>query len=313
MRVVSYYNVVPAVNKSQEKFDILTKFIQGVNTIGDEGILHRGYNLIDADVAVIQGWQHQTGKNGAHLKLRQQVIETQINRKKYVCAADANLFLYANKSNEPYHYLRYSFNGVFPDSGIYFDDTPNPLRWQQISQDTGIVLEDRKTQGTSILICLQRNGGWSMGRIDVTQWLLNTIEQIRKHSDRPIVVRPHPGDKKAEKTYLPQLVQQVKRFKNVSFSNQTTPLEIDLNISWAVVNHNSSAIVGPIIKGYPAFITDPAKSQCREVAHDNFAFLESPKQFDRQRWLERISQFHWKFSELEDGTAWRHMRNYVRQ
>ena len=31
MKVVSYYNVVPVVNKSQEKFDILTKFIKGVN------------------------------------------------------------------------------------------------------------------------------------------------------------------------------------------------------------------------------------------------------------------------------------------
>jgi len=26
---------------------------------------------------------------------------------------------------------------------------------------------------------------------------------------------------------------------------------------------------------------------------------------------ERISMFHWKFTELEDGTAWRHMRQYV--
>src|SRR6056297_1273218 len=142
MKVVSYYNVVPSINKSQEKFDILTKFIKGVNAVGDEGILHTSYSLVDADVGVIQGWQHQQGKSGTHLQLRQHVIDTQIQRNKYVCTADSNLFLYTNKSNKPHHYLRYSFNGVFPNTGIYFDDDPDPKRWQQISKDLDIQLSD---------------------------------------------------------------------------------------------------------------------------------------------------------------------------
>ena len=63
--------------------------------------------------------------------------------------------------------------------------------------------------------------------------------------------------------------------------------------------------------GYPAFITDPDKSQCVDVSHIGFSQIESPKKFDRQRWLERISMFHWKFTELEDGTAWKHMREFI--
>jgi hypothetical protein len=313
MRVVSYYNVVPAVNKSQEKFDILTKFVQGVKAVGDQGILHYGNNIIDSDVAIIQGWQHQAGKNGTHLQLRQKIIDTQIAQTRYVCAADSNLFLYANQSNKPHHYLRYSFNGVFPDTGIYFDNCPNPKRWQQISQDTGIVLDDVRTNGKNILICLQRNGGWSMGTVDVVRWTVDVITEIRKYSDRPIIIRPHPGDKKAQKTYIPVLKQHTKNFKSVSVSNQNISLEVDLQNAWCVVNHNSSAVVGAIIKGYPAFITDPQHSQCAEVANTDFSLIENPKHFNRQRWLERISMFHWKFSELEDGSAWSHMRDYVRQ
>ena len=45
MKVISYLNVVPAKNKSQEKIDILKKFILGVNAVGDTGILHQGYDL----------------------------------------------------------------------------------------------------------------------------------------------------------------------------------------------------------------------------------------------------------------------------
>lgn len=311
MKVVSYYNVVPAVNKSQEKFDILTKFIKGVNSVGDTGIIHKGYNLLDADVGVIQGWQHHLGKSGIHLQLRQAVIDR--TRNTHVCCADSNLFLYSNKTNHPYHYLRYSFDGVFPSTGTYFDDNPDPKRWQQISQDLGIRLEPTKQKGKNIVICLQRNGGWSMGKINVTEWTRQVISEIKKHSDRNIILRPHPGDKKAVQTYIPQLAQIYKNDKQIQISNSNTNLEHDLHKAWAVVNHNSSAIVGPIIQGYHAFITDPQKSQCADVSNVGFEHIESPKEFDRQSWLERISMFHWKFSELEDGTAWRHMRNYVRQ
>lgn len=307
MKIVSYYNVVPSKNQSQEKFDILTKFIQGVNATGDIGILHKGYDLIDADVGVIQGWQHGRGKDLPHLNLRQQVSSCTANR--HVCVADANLFLYANKSNEPHHYLRYSFDGVFPNTGQYFDNNPNPQRWQQISKDTGIVLEAPKTKGNHILICAQRHQGWSMGKTSLDTWLLTTCQAIRKHSDRPIIVRLHPKDN-ATNRRAPQIQQMLRQIKSVAVSRNNS-LDIDLQNCWAVVNHNSSSIVGPLIKGYSAYITDPEKSQCAEVSHHGFENIETPQQFDRLKWLERVSMFHWKFSELEDGTAWRHMRQYV--
>lgn len=310
MKVVSYKNVVPGKNNSFEKNAILTNFIVGVKAVGDEGIAYDGYSLIDCDVAIIQGWQHTKGKGGAHLQLRQRVTEHQISKKKYVITADSNLFLYANKANTPYHYLRYSINGVFPNTGIYCDDRPDPRRWQQISNDTGIVLQDYKNKGKNILLCLQRNGGWSMGGYDVQDWVIDTVKKIRKYSDRPIVVRPHPGDKKAVE-YLSHRYNRIKNLPNVRLSEFGKPLEADLHKCWAVVNHNSSSIVGPIIQGHHAYITDPIRSQCAEVSHDHFKDIEKPKEFDRQQWLERISMFHWNFNELRNGSAWSHMRQYV--
>ena len=309
MKVVSYYNVVPAVNKSQEKFSILTKFIEGVNAAGDEGIVHQGYDLQQCDVGMIQGWQHEVGKQAPHLHLRQRVIDRRLNKR--VCTADSNLFLYANKSNQPYHYLRYSFDSVFPSIGEYFDNNPNASRWQQISNHLNIKIENHRSSGKNILICLQRNKGWSMGSLSVIDWLNDTIAKIVQHTDRTIVIRAHPGDKKAITSYLPILIQRYRHNNKVKISNTGTPLEVDLKKAWAVVNHNSSSIVGPLIQGYPGFITDPIKSQCAEVVHTDFSMIEHPQQFDRQKWLERISMFHWNFDELSNGSAWRHMREYV--
>lgn len=309
LKVTSYANVVPAKNKSDEKVGILTNFIKGVNAAGDKGVLHYGYNLVDTDVAIIQGWQHQRGKAGAHLQLRQNIVDTQLAKNKYVITADSNLFLYANKSNAPYHYLRYSINGVFPNTGNYCDDTIDPARWQQISKHTGIQLEKNKKKGSHVLICLQRNGGWSMGSTDIQDWIVNTVHAIQKHTDRPIVIRPHPGDKKAL-DYLGHRFNRIQHLTNTKISKFDSPLSADLQNAWCVVNHNSSSIVGPIIQGYHAFITDPARSQCAEVAHHDFSLIESPQRFDRQKWLERISMFHWNFEELQNGTCWKHMRNY---
>lgn len=308
MKVVSFAKVVPAKNTSQEKINLLYHFIQGVQATGDEGHVHKMADFIDCDVAVIQGWQHTRGKTAPHLALRQRIIDTQKRHQKYTITADSNLFLYANPSNQPHHYLRYSFNGVFPTTGIYCDNNIDPSRWKQIQKDTGIHIEDYKRKGKNIVLCLQRNGGWSMKGTDVVNWALKTIGQIRLHSDRPIVLRPHPGDSKA-KDYLNHRLSRL-RGNNVHISAQGTPLEHDLAKAWAVVNHNSSSIVGPAIRGYHAFITDPEDSQCREIADTNFANIEKPLEFNREQWLQRISMFHWKFDELKNGACWSHMRNY---
>lgn len=308
MKIVSYYNVVPQKNKSAEKYNILSNFIQGVNAVGDTGILHQGYDLQKCDLGVIQGWQHEVGKSAPHLSLRQRIIDCVENKR--VCTADSNLFLYANKTNSPHHYLRYSFDGVFPNTGEYFDKNIDKTRWSQISKDLDINLEPIKRNGKNILICLQRNNGWSMGSISVLDWLDKIIPEIKKYTDRVIIIRPHPGDKKAISHYLPILIKKYRTDSRVKISRFGSPLENELSKAWAVVNHNSSSIVGPLIKGYPAFITNPEKSQCAEVSHYGFENIENPKEFDRQVWLERISMFHWKFSELQDGTAWKHMRQF---
>lgn len=305
MKIISYISVIPAKNKSEEKLQILTNFAKGVSRMGDEGLIHRGYDPLPCDVAIIQGWQHERGKTAPHLALRQKLIDR--TRNTHVITGDSNLFLYANTTNKPHHYLRYSINGIFPTTGNYCDDRINPKRWEQISRDCNIQLGDMKHKGKHIVLCCQRDGGWSMGDSSVIQWANNCITELRKHTDMKIIIRGHPGDKSAP-TYLKD--NTFAHHKNVVVSRWGTPLERDLQKAWAVVNHNSSSVVGPIIMGYHAFVTDPQKSQCAEVANTDFSKILSPDEFDREKWLQRISMFHWKFSELQDGTCWSHMRSY---
>ena len=309
MKLVVYHNSIPN-KKNSEKIEILKNFSEGAKLCGDEIVDSYDYNYISADVGMIQGWLGYNPSPSLHLKLRDTVIKNQTSNKKYVITADSNLFLYANPKNEPHHYLRYSFNGVFPSTGIYCDTIIDPTRWNQIRRDLKISLKDYRTTGNHILLCLQRNEGWSMGFVNIQDWTIETINKIRQYSDRVIVVRPHPGDKQSKLILTPGNPQcRIPLSLNVRISTNES-LQDDLKNCWAAVNYNSSPVVGAAIEGVPIFVADKSKSQCAEIAND-LEGIENPTLYDRQRWVERISMFHWKFSELKDGSCWQHMKRFI--
>jgi hypothetical protein len=239
-----------------------------------------------------------------HLILRKKAVELQKRSNKKSLIVDSNLFLFADPGNQN-HYLRYSFDGVFPTTGFYFDTTVDPTRWNKISNSIGMRLEPYRTAGNHVLICLQRNGGWSMKGLNSLLWLEQTIEKIKQYTDRPIVVRAHPGDKKT-RGFLKL------NHKNVQLSTNERLVD-DLKNCWATVVYNSSPSVASIIMGVPAFLTDPIPqhSQSFSVANIDLSKIENPTILDRQSWVEKISMCHWNFDELRSGEAWSFFKQHL--
>jgi len=304
MKVVAYLAAVPSIHKNPHKIEILERFVEGVNATGDQGILHTGTDIVDCDVAMIQGWSHVHGKRSAHLQLREAVYQHQLSQQRRTLIVDSNLFNYRNPVS-PVQYHRYSFDGVFPTTGVYFDNTPDPERWHSISQRTGISLQPWRHSGNHVLICTQRNGGWSMGGLDVVTWLTQTVKTLRRYTQRPIVVRGHPGDKQAA-TYLSV------RGAAWGLSRNTSILD-DFRNAHAVITYNSSPGVAAAIEGIPVFVTDPdpQHSQAFAVANTDLAQIEHPAMPDRDAWIQRLAMSHWNFDELSAGAAWQHVKRFV--
>ena len=300
---VAYYGGIPPHNNNLEKPMILDNFLTGVRNSGDTAVAQTAMQVVpNADVALIQGFVHEHGKTAPHLVLRRNAVEQQVNNGKKALIVDSNLFL-AYDSGNVNRYLRYSFNGVFPTTGFYFDTDVDPNRWTKISSKLGIQMKPWRTSGNHILVCLQRNGGWSMRGYNSVQWANDTIATLREITDRPIIVRGHPGDKKTR--YFPQ-------HKDVFLSSNPSILQ-DLQGAWATVLYNSSPIVVSAIEGVPVFLTDPQPehSQSHEVSNTKIKRINDPKLFDREDWVQKLAMCHWNFEELASGEAWRHFRRYL--
>lgn len=311
--VIGYMGGIPKNNKNPEKPAIIENFIAGVNAAGDRGrILDNQWE--ESDVAVIQGYVHEQSPNTPHLRVRRDVMEQQARRGKHSIFVDSNLFLFADPANSA-HYLRYSSGGVFPTTGNYFNTVSSFDRWQQIQKDMGIKFKPWRENGEYILICLQRNGGWSMKGNDNQDWAIDMVRRLRNVTDRPIWIRGHPGDRRAGK-YLDINERACKlgalKGQDVFVSDfRNRSLQQDLKHAWASVVYNSSPAVASAIMGVPVYADDAQDCQAQEVAFGNWKDIENPAMPDREEWLGRLAMSHWNFEELKSGQAWKHMREYL--
>ena len=307
LKVYAYMNAIPPGNKNPEKPKLLQNFIQGVNKVGDKGMLITSFTYEPSDVGVLQGYVHPGSKHVPHLNLRRAVLSGQAEIKRRTIIADANLFLAYDPGNKN-TYLRYSYDGIFPNSGEYCDSRIDPSRWQELQRRLSIQTKPWKKHGDYILITCQRDTGWSMDGLPVIQWLHPLIQNIRKYSDRPIQIRFHPGDKSNHK----HMMQLRAIGHKVRYSSPSVSLLKDLHDAYCVISYNSSPGVVSAIEGVPIFVLDPQRSQAAEVANTNLANLERPNyEFDRESWLRRLAMMRWRLDELASGDCWQHMRKWA--
>jgi len=297
-----YYAGIPAKNTKSEKRDVLRNFHLGVPNGQSTEV--ETFDYKPSDLAVIQGWVHANSGNAPHLNFRKRIIEQQKKHGGKTVAVDSNLFLYRDPRNTK-QYLRFSLDGVFPTTGEYFWQSTTPSRWQQIKQDLGIELKPWRTDGEHILICLQRNGGWSMAGLDVMTWCNDIIQEIKLRTDRPIVIRTHPGDKRAQ-----QYIRTAPRGVAISTADSIVK---DFENCYACITYNSSPGVAAAIEGVPVFVTDKKaqRSQAYDVANLNLKNINQPETYERQQWIEKISMSHYNFHDLANGTAWNTIKDYL--
>lgn len=299
MKVAVYFSGIPAKSKNQQKRQLLADFSQGIKAAGDEVIVVDDHHTVSCDLAVIQGWVHS--KTGAHLRIRSDAIDRQRKEGKHILVIDSNLLGFLAPDDKD-RYLRYSLDGIFPTTGYYFDRDVDINRWDKIKSSYGFDERSWRSNGEHVLICLQRDGGWSMDGKSVPAWLSDVLLGLRRSTDRPILIRPHPGNQ--------EIVRKIRMVDALCKISTSKDIREDLDRAWATVTYNSSPGVASLLWGVPTWVTDPepARSQAYPLAQTHLADIEHPLYPDRRSLYDRLAQCHFNSAELISGEAWRFMR-----
>jgi hypothetical protein len=295
--VVVYLSSLPRIADHNRKVQVLTAFAKGVEAQGGSVLLQTEYQVVDCRLAVILGWVG-TKISGPHIQLRKDVIARQQQTGGHVMPVDSSCFKFADPHS---FYLRYSLDGVFYNTNNYANRGSDGLKWEEIKTALRIGMKPWRSMGNHILICLQRDGGWSMKGTDMAQWADETVRKLRTITQRPIVIRPHPSH--------PMDLSGLLRLPKVTMSEKTT-LDQDLYNAWAAVFYNSSSSVAAVLAGVPVFADDP-DCVAWEVANHDLTQINDPLMPDRTQWLHDLSASHWSDGEARKGLIYQHFLPYI--
>jgi hypothetical protein len=299
MKVGIFYNSISNPIKFPNKVMLMDNFKQGVLTVGDEYVEYRGTELPaeKLDAGFVLGYTLQDN-------FRRKIINTLIDQQAPQVFVDSNILHYSRKEHE---WHRYSLNSVYPNNGVYFFNELDTAKWNEYSTWHNATVKPWRTTGKHILIFCQRPNGWNMLGQDQGAWVDQTIHEIRKYSQRPIMIRMHPGDGK-KAVQIEKLKARYGNTINISTHESITEALVDC---WCVVGYNSTPSVVSAIEGIPAFLSDPNRSWAKDIAATDLSLIETPLMPDRTEWLHKIANIHWSNDEVRAGKLWAAIKNYI--
>lgn len=295
--VAVYLSSLPRIADRNRKVDVLQAFAKGAQAAGANTILQTQYSTVPARLAVILGWVGTTIA-GPHIQVRRTAIDEQSRLGRKIMSIDGSCFKFADPGSI---FLRYSLDGVYYNTNNYANSNSTDAKWNIVKQRLNLTLQPWRANGQHILVCGQRDGGWAMKGIDMPVWTVETVKQIRQHTDRPIVVRPHPKN--------PINANLFRNFVNVKLSTNAS-LQQDLHNAWASVFFNSSSCVASVLAGVPVFASDP-DCVAWSVANSDLAQIEKPLTPSREQWLWDLSAAHWTDDESRAGLIYTKFKPFL--
>ena len=163
----------------------------------------------------------------------------------------------------------------------------------------GLVCSPWRSNGDFILVCGQHDKSlqWQ-DQPTMSNWFLQTYDEIRKHTDRPIIFRPHP---RCRLPHIERGLKNVYRQEPVKLGGTYDDFDIEFDNIWATISWSSNPGIHSIIRGVPSFVSN--SSLAYPVANDiDFLHdIENPLMPDRTQWLNDYAHTEWTVEEIAQG------------
>ena len=286
MKISVYTKFGP--NNSKKVFNA---FIESLEKAGEEVQINEDKN---SDIVVIWSvlWQ------GRMIGYKRIWDECQLKNKPVVVLEVGGI-----KRNETF---KVGINGVNREAD-FANQPVDDKRWKKLN----IELKPWQSTGNTIIICGQhhRSHQWR-NNPSMNLWFEQQINEIRKYTNRPILVRPHPRN---------PIGLDIKKWKDVSYKSpqrdyntiDDTDFKETLKHTWAVINYSSNPAMTAVFNGIPVFVSE--QSLCYDVGNSSLTDINNPKMPDRQNWANRLAYTEWTTEEIKQGLPWERIKKRLKE
>lgn len=171
------------------------------------------------------------------------------------------------------------------------DENLDPTRPDKLKT---LLYPNKTNRNSTILLATQHDQSlqWQ-GQPRLVDWVTRTIKEIRKFSDRKILIRPHPR--------CPINFHLVDPTISIDFpkkiENSYDDYDIDFNYH-CVINHNSGPTVQAAIHGTPVICHS---SGLAYDVSDKIENIEKIQLYDREEWFLKLCHTEWTVEEIAKG------------
>lgn len=158
-------------------------------------------------------------------------------------------------------------------------------RWKRLGLK---IKKPIKRKGSAILLALPSPKPCKFYDIDLDKWTADTIAEIRRHTDREIIVREKPK-------------LRAERVNNSIYE--------DFEKTHVLVTYNSIAAVESVLHGIPAITLAPTAAD--PVCDKHISKVEDPtiQHIDKlTAWAHHLAYGQYHYQELESGHAYRMLK-----
>ena len=199
---------------------------------------------------------------------------------------------HAEQQGNNYYYIDNGYFGNYPNKRFFriiknatHDTRPIIDRPRDRLDTTGIKAKPF-TKGSRIIVAPPSPKSFTLWDIDQPTWIEQTVNELKKHTDRPISIRE-------------------KRSRKDRLHNDT--IQEDLaNDCHCLVTYNSVAAVEALIEGKPVITLGP--NAATHLATHQLSDVENikiPTEEEREAWLRHLAYSQFTHQEMINGTAWR--------
>ena len=133
-----------------------------------------------------------------------------------------------------------------------------------------------------------------------------TVKEIRKFSDRPILIRSHrhAGETQQLKEDKKNLDYIMNNYKDITHTRLgETSIYDDLKNAWACVVYTSTSGAVAMLEGIPMFSTHEACFS-HQWSAGKLSEIENPCLNNRENFITHYANAHWNLDEVRKGYYW---------